>query len=48
MLCRIFSMVVLMMWYITTVKLDLEARGHIQRLKGGLPQRLTYIAHSSD
>lgn len=27
-------------WYATTVKLDLEARGIIQRVEGGSPQRL--------
>ena len=27
-------------WYVTTVKLDLEARGVIERLPGASPQRL--------
>jgi len=27
-------------WYITTVKLDLEARGTIERVGGGSPQRI--------
>lgn len=27
-------------WYVTTVKLDLEARGEIERLPGRGPQRL--------
>ena len=27
-------------WYTTTVKLDLEARGEIARVKGARPQRL--------
>ena len=27
-------------WYVTTVKLDLEARGVIERLPGSSPQRL--------
>lgn len=28
-------------WYVTTVKLDLEARGLIHRIPGSRPQRLT-------
>ncbi len=28
------------MWYVTTVKLDLEARGEIRRVPGARPQRL--------
>ncbi len=27
-------------WYVTTVKLDLEARGFIERIEGESPQRL--------
>ena len=27
-------------WYVTTVKLDLEARGEIERVPGSRPQRL--------
>jgi hypothetical protein len=27
-------------WYLTTVKLDLEARGEIERVPGSRPQRL--------
>ena len=27
-------------WYVTTVKLDLEARGELVRVKGATPQRL--------
>jgi hypothetical protein len=27
-------------WYVTTVKLDLEARGEIERVSGSRPQRL--------
>ena len=27
-------------WYVTTVKLDLEARGLIERVRGAKPQRL--------
>ncbi|MEM6429789.1 MAG: hypothetical protein AAF708_11155 [Deinococcota bacterium] len=30
-------------WYVTTVKLDLEARGVIARVKGASPQRLTLV-----
>lgn len=29
-----------LMWYVTTVKLDLEARGEIMRVAGAKPQRL--------
>ena len=29
-------------WYVTTVKLDLEARGVIKRLPRGKPQRLRF------
>ena len=31
------------MWYYTTVKLDLEARGELRRLNGSRPQRLEYV-----
>jgi hypothetical protein len=31
-------------WYVTTVKLDLEARGVVRRLPGSGPQRLTLAA----
>lgn len=27
-------------WYVTTIKLDLEARGLIERVRGSSPQRL--------
>lgn len=30
-------------WYVTTVKLDLEARGRIERLAGSSPQRLRLV-----
>jgi hypothetical protein len=30
-------------WYVTTVKLDLEARGVIERIPGSRPQRLRLI-----
>ena len=30
-------------WYVTTVKLDLEARGEIERIPGKKPQRLRLI-----
>jgi hypothetical protein len=30
-------------WYVTTVKLDLEARGIIQRIPGETPQRLRLV-----
>jgi hypothetical protein len=30
-------------WYTTTVKLDLEARGEIARVKGARPQRLVRL-----
>jgi hypothetical protein len=30
-------------WYTTTVKLDLEARGQIARVKGARPQRLVRL-----
>ena len=30
-------------WYYTTVKLDLEARGVIERVKGSRPQRLRLV-----
>lgn len=30
-------------WYVVTVKLDLEARGEIERLPGGGPQRLRIV-----
>jgi hypothetical protein len=29
-------------WYVTTVKLDLEARGVIERVAGSRPQRLRF------
>jgi hypothetical protein len=29
-----------LMWYVTTVKLELEVRGEIQRVKDSIPQRL--------
>lgn len=28
------------MWYLTTIKLDLEARGEIERVNNGSPQRM--------
>jgi len=31
-------------WYVTTVKLDLEARGEIERVPGSRPQRLRLAA----
>ncbi len=31
-------------WYVTTVKLDLEARGLIERVPGARPQRLRRVA----
>ncbi|MCK5943792.1 MAG: hypothetical protein KAI24_17540 [Planctomycetes bacterium] len=31
-------------WYVTTVKLDLEARGLLERLPGSGPQRLMRVA----
>ena len=31
-------------WYVTTVKLDLEARGEIERIPGKSPQRLRMTA----
>lgn len=30
-------------WYVTTVKLDLEARGLIQRVPGSKPQRIQSV-----
>jgi hypothetical protein len=30
-------------WYVTTVKLDLEARGVIERIPGSRPQRLRMV-----
>jgi len=30
-------------WYVTTVKLDLEARGVIERIPGSRPQRLRLV-----
>lgn len=30
-------------WYVTTVKLDLEARGIIERIPGSRPQRLRLV-----
>lgn len=32
------------MWYLTTVKLDLEARGEIRRLPNTKPQKLEVVA----
>jgi len=34
-------------WYVTTVKLDLEARGDLKRIVGTRPQRLTLLDRSS-
>lgn len=34
-------------WYVTSVKLDLEARGEIERLPGVRPQRLRRLSTSS-
>lgn len=31
-------------WYVATVKLDLEARGEIERIPGSSPQRLRRVA----
>ncbi|MCO6450647.1 MAG: hypothetical protein J5I90_07635 [Caldilineales bacterium] len=31
-------------WYFTTVKLDLEARGEIERVLGSKPQRLRLVS----
>jgi hypothetical protein len=31
-------------WYVTTVKLDLEARGIIERIPNSTPQRLRLVA----
>ena len=31
-------------WYVTTVKLDLEARGVIERIPSSTPQRLRLVA----
>lgn len=31
-------------WYTTTVKLDLEARGVIERISGSSPQRIRMVA----
>jgi hypothetical protein len=31
-------------WYVTTVKLDLEARGIIERIPNQVPQRLCLVA----
>jgi hypothetical protein len=33
-------------WYVTTIKLDLEARGEIERIPGRPPQRLRLVAQS--
>jgi hypothetical protein len=33
-------------WYVTTVKLDLEARGDLKRIVGTRPQRLTLLNRS--
>ena len=30
-------------WYVTTVKLDMEARGEIERILGSSPQRLRLV-----
>ena len=34
-------------WYVTTVKLDLEARGLIERVPGSKPQRVRRTANHS-
>ena len=34
-------------WYVTTVKLDLEARGVIERISSGSPQRLQMTGRKS-
>ena len=34
-------------WYVTTVKLDLEARGLIERVHGSRPQRLRLVQQSA-
>ena len=34
-------------WYVTTVKLDLEARGAIERISGTRPEQLQLIAAKS-
>lgn len=34
------------MWYYTTVKLDLEARGELQRVPGRRPQRVRLAAQA--
>jgi hypothetical protein len=31
------------MWYVTTVKLEMEVRGEIRRVKGAVPQRLLRV-----
>ena len=33
-------------WYVTTVKLDLEARGLIERVPGSRPQQLRMVGRS--
>jgi hypothetical protein len=33
-------------WYVTTIKLDLEARGEIERIPDRSPQRLRLVARS--
>lgn len=33
-------------WYVTTIKLDLEARGEIERIPGSSPQRLRLATQS--
>lgn len=33
-------------WYVTTVKLDLEARRRIERVPGGRPQKLRLVRSS--
>ena len=32
-----------LMWYLTTIKLDLEARGRIERVPGAKPQRVRRV-----
>ena len=34
-------------WYTTTVKLDMEVRGELERFSGSKPQRLRWIADSN-
>lgn len=35
-------------WYVTTVKLDLEARGLIERVPGSRPQRIHLVSATQD